>query len=106
MDHAVPDFEAAVKIVPALVGHAGERRTREAMLHHAVAVTAAVVDEQLPTDQMRGQVNLRPPADPAERLRSLQGDGRVLCVPGETGPLDRCPLTARPRTTRPGDLRA
>ena len=66
----------------------------------------AVVDEQFPIDQMRGQVDLRPPADPAERLRPLQGDGRVLCVPGETGPLDRCPRAAPPRTTRPGDLRA
>ena len=66
----------------------------------------AVVDEQLPIYQMRGQVDLRPPADPAERLRPLSGDGRVLCVPGETGPLDRCPWTAPPRTTRPGDLRA
>ena len=55
----------------------------------------AVVDEQLPAYQMRGQVDLRPPADPAERLRPLQGDGRVLRVPGETGPLDRCPWTAR-----------
>ena len=55
---------------------------------------------------IRGQIDLRPPADPAERLRPLSGDGRVLCVPSETGPLDRCPRTARPRTTRPGDLRA
>jgi hypothetical protein len=64
------------------------------------------MDEQLPELPNRSQIDLRPPADPVKRLRPRPGRRRVLRVPGETGPLDRCPAATQPRMNGAGDLRA
>ena len=56
--------------------------------------------------QNRVQIDPRAPPDSFKSLRLLAGDGRVLGVPGEACPFDRCPPATPLRMTYPGDLRA
>ena len=87
---------------PGLVADPGRDQHRVGRRDHR----GAVVDGQNATRQIRSQIDLRPPADPAKRLSVRPGHRRVLRIPGETGPLHRSPMAAALRMTGLGDPRA